>query len=167
MNLSFLNPFIRYARYFTKFEVQKMPIICYDCRIFYLKTGKGILLIDKNEYHLTADTFIFLPPGTRYRFFFGEDVEMLFITLDLTGDFAHMKKPISFATDDDFDPALIFPYSLPEEFSMPCILNSPSLYEPIRKCIDEYLNASPYYREISSSYLKQCLIVHFFKCFLF
>ena len=158
MNLPLLNPFLRYARYYPKFEVQKTPIICYDCRIFYLKTGSGILSIDKKDYEITADTFIFLPMGTRYRFFFGEDVEMLFITLDLTGDFSHNKKPISFTTDESFDKSKVFPYSLPEEFSKPCICNSPALYEPIRKCVDEYLNGSPYYREISSAYLKQCLI---------
>lgn len=160
MELSQINPFIRYARAHQKFVVTKGFSQCYDCRLFYIKSGTGTLFTNNKKYEFSDNTAIYLPARTKYRFSFrhsGQAWSILIFNFDLIDDFSHLKDSLGTADARDFIPERSPAYEFPEAFSQIIMQTVPSLYEPLKDCTTKFLNNSPFCREISSAVLKSCL----------
>ena len=156
-----INPFIRYAKMHTYLKFSKLNSVCYDCRLFYIAHGVGSIVINGKNYPLSGNETLFLPPKTRYRFVFDnvKQVSIFVLNFDLVDSYSNYKKSLTTPTEDNFDESLTLNYPLPEEFSSPIVLkNAFSTRRYIEKCVDLFLQKTPYYLEESSSRVKLALL---------
>lgn len=160
MNLHEVNPFIRYSGLHSFYNQTGQNCICYDCRLFYLDKGDGVLYADGQSYTAADNTLVFLPPGTRYRFAFQEPgaVRIYVLNFDLTDAFYTIPKSLGTAGEDDFMPERMPKYTLPEAFSNVIVRpDSMHLRNRMIKCTEGFLKQAPYYAETASANLKLML----------
>ena len=92
MALHSLNPYIRYARKIQNFKVNKEYRLCYDCRIFYVQSGKGRIITGEECFEMTNDTALYLPGGKKYCLdFSGVDTTVIILNFDLYDTFSHIE----------------------------------------------------------------------------
>lgn len=161
LNLSSLNPFIRFAKEFENIPFHNTPRFCYDCRLFYIREGNCDLEVENQTFSLSNGMILYFPPGTAYRFLQKNTkvrLKMLVFDFDLVSDYAHIKETLGIAKESNFDYKKIIKYDLPNEFSNIIIRIFPHSYEKLKKIINEFLYKDEYYRESSSVIMKSCLI---------
>ena len=161
MNLTQLNPFIRYASAHAALKNATKTSVCYDCRLFYIAQGEGVLTVEGEDYTLSGNEAVFLPALSHYRFSFKETdgVKIYVLNLDLTDQFSDKKRSLGTATEDTFNPAKMLSYELPIEFSEPIFLkNGFGFHRHISKCVDLFLQRPPYYLEEASARTKIALL---------
>ncbi len=161
MQLDTLNPFVRYARTHTYYAPTKKNSICYDCRLFYVAHGEGVLFAGDQEYPVNNNTAIFLPPSSQYRFVFADPmaVSIDVFNFDLVDSFCHYTKSLSTATEENFLPEKVLRYPLPQEFSKVVVQhNAILLRSNVAKCTEVFLEKEPYRRQTASAHLKLALI---------
>ena len=146
MQLSDINPFIRYARaHRVAFRTQKEISICYDCRVFFFDNVSGSVSINQKLYQLHNKSVLFLPPETAYRFniLFKETAKVIVLDFDLTYENAHLENSLGTATEKTFDNTLVPPYSLPSELSQPIMRVVPQLERMLTQCTEYYFYKNP------------------------
>lgn len=161
MKLSDINPHIRYAATHHFFLNKSFDSICYDCRLFFVKDGRGTIVANGTKYSFSNHTTIFLPPGTKYRFYPDKSHHsfiLVVINFDLINDFCHLSKSLGTASEASFDPRQLVTYELPEVFSSVLTKKVSSVAELLDKCSEEFLVQKPLYRETASALLKLCLM---------
>ncbi len=161
MNLMQLNPFIRYASAHSYFSPSKKTSVCYDCRLFYVDQGEGVLTVEGENYTLSGNEAIFLPALCHYRFSFKENVpvKIFILNLDLTDQFSDKKRSLGTATEDTFNPAKTLSYELPVEFAQPIFLkNGFAVHRHVSKCVDLFLQRPTYYVQEASARAKIALL---------
>lgn len=161
MKLCDINPHIRFARYFENTFLSSVFRYCYDCRLFYVTQGSGSLSVGEEIYNFSNNALVFLPPGTRYRFISSNGnapISVMVFDFDLTCAFSYISSSLGTATEDDFDPNRVISEDSPVEFSQIFIRPILSVYDLLKKCIDEFINKGNYYKEISSALLKEALM---------
>jgi AraC-like DNA-binding protein len=161
MKLDTLNPFIRYARAHTFYTPPKNGNVCYDCRLFYISHGDGSLFANGKQYEVGANTVIFLPPKTHYRFAFVEPtaVHIYVLNFDLVDDFSNHTKSLGTATEDTFDETKVLPYNLPEVLANVLVQNNGiQTRNAIAKCVEVFLQKELYRQQTASAHLKLALI---------
>lgn len=161
MNLSDLNPHIRYARiHKVHFNSTEEYRICYDCRIFFAKKAEGYIAIDNAKYNISTGTAIYLPPLTKYKLIFSETADFEFIVLDfdLVNDFSDLKSGLGTATEKNFSKSKVLNYPLPDLLVKPIVKQIPQLLQPLSQCTKNFLLCDLFFRERSSAILKLCLL---------
>ena len=161
MLVSEINPHIRYARAHHNAYVGNKPSYCYDCRLFYIKKGNGTISMQGVKYSFSKNTAIFLPGGSAYELRLEEmdsPNSFLVFNFDLVNDYAHLQQSLGTADQATFSPDKVLRYPLPPEFTAPMIQTAPTIYQPLKKCTDEFLFRSSYFRETASALLKLCLL---------
>ena len=161
MQLSDLNPHIRYARiHKNALGIKGKTSICYDCRLFFFQNISGKIVINGETHEISNNTVVFLPPESRYQFhiLFPENASIIILDFDMTNENAHLVVSLGTATEETFDPTHLPPYSLPEELSKPIVLVLPQLSRMLSQCTDQFLDRNPFFRESSSAVLKLCLL---------
>lgn len=161
MNLSDLNPHIRYASVHHNHKQRDASYtICYDCRMFFAENASGYIKIENEKYNISTGTAIYLPPGTRYKFSFENknNFRMIVLDYDLINDFSHISSVLGTATEKNYCPEKAINYPLPEQLSKPVIKKIPRIQDNLLRCTKEFLNEEPFYRETSSALLKLSLI---------
>ena len=94
MQLSNINPFMRYAE-LQLTVMSSAPLSCsYDYRIFYVLQvdGSGELVLKDKTVKLSAGTLIYLRPCTPY--YFDGKVKVIVINFDMTRNNENLKTPI-------------------------------------------------------------------------
>lgn len=158
MELSKINPHLRYARHHHAVPLIREYSYCYDCRLFYAVEGEGQLEIEGKLYPIAKHHAIYVPRGSRYRTLHKQKFHMMVFDLDPVSDYAHLQDSLQTATEENFDPLRVLPYPLPEELQQPFSRYAPRLYEPLQRCVDEFLMEDPYFRESASALMKYTLI---------
>lgn len=161
MNYLKINPFIRYAGQHTYHYNKRENSVCYDCRLFYIEQGKGTFFANGQTHLISGNEAIFLPPESVYRFSFSNPsaIKIFILNLDLTDEFSAYSKSFSTATEETFDKTLTLKYDLPSEFQTPIVQkNAFSIRENMIKCIDLFLQKTPYYKEDVSALAKLSLL---------
>lgn len=161
MDLTKLNPYIRYAAIHRNFRHKNFDSICYDCRLFFFQEGTGSITVGSSRYSFTSGTVLFFPPGTRYRFYLDKGCSvfsLVVINFDPISDHSTLSASLGTATADNFDPARLMTYSLPSEFSGILCRVLPELDATLCRIPEEFLSAGPLYRETSSALLKLALL---------
>ena len=161
MNLSELNPHIRYARlHYTHLDNRREFSVCYDCRMFFVENGEGYILANGNKYNISNGTAIYLPPHTKYRFSFlkDENFKIIIMDFDLIDDYSHMKESLGTATEDSFTEEKVIKYPLHELLSNPIVKTMPKISATLTQCTENFLLRGNFYRETSSALLKLCLL---------
>jgi len=161
MNLSELNPHIRYARlHYTHLDNRREFSVCYDCRLFFVENGEGYILANGNKYNISNGTAIYLPPQTKYRFSFlkDENFKIIIMDFDLIDNYSHMKESLGTATEDSFTEEKVIKYPLHELLSNPIVKTMPKISATLTQCTENFLLRGNFYRETSSALLKLCLL---------
>lgn len=161
MKISDINPHIRYASTHYNFLNKPFDSICYDCRLFYVKEGKGTVIINNTEYSYCNNTTIYFPPGTKYHFYLDRDcssIIMIVIDFDLINDFYYISKSLGTASEHNYDPSRLVTYELPFEFSSVMTKTISKMSDLLFKCCDEFLEQKMFYKETSSALLKLFLM---------
>lgn len=161
MELCELNPFIRYAR--TQKNInpsRQQESVCYDCRVFYFENISGTIFIGQKQYELEDKTAVYLPPETAYRFrvFLGENARIIVLNFDLTQENEKLNDSLGTASVQNFNPAKVPFYTLPEQLSQPIIKHIPHAEGTLMQCVGNFLQRPPFYRESASAILKLFLL---------
>ena len=112
MQLSDLNPHIRYARiHKNALGIKGKTSICYDCRLFFFQNISGKIVINGETHEISNNTVVFLPPESRYQFhiLFPENASIIILDFDMTNENAHLVVSLGTATEETFDPAHLPP----------------------------------------------------------
>lgn len=161
MQLSDLNPHIRYARIHKGiFTLRKDRSVCYDCRVFYFDNTCGTITIGNEKYDISNKTLIYLPPETHYWFHiqFQSSTTCTVLNFDLTNEHCALQESLGTVSERAFDPALVPSYTLPDELRQPIVQTLPSMEHTLTQCADHFLLQNPLYRERASALLKLVLL---------
>ncbi len=160
MKVSDINPHIRYCKAHLAPTNTVRTSVCYDCRIFYMETAAGHVLINGVKYNFSNGDMVYLPPQTHYRFTFSpcEKFKIAVLDFDLVNDFSDRKESLGTATEESFCPDMVPDYALCAELSEPIIRNMPKLASAISESADGFLKKPLFYRERASAMLKLCLL---------
>ncbi len=160
MQITDLNPFVRYARIHSSYQNRAVRSVCYDCRFFFLESGSGSLTLGGERHELTEGTAIFLPPATKYHFRFqnSDNFRLIVLDFDLTQQNCHLEDSLFTASEDTFRLDRVPPHDAPPELEVPIVRHVPALHATIRQCPTLFLERDLFYREKTSALLKLCLI---------
>ncbi len=161
MELSQLNPHIRYARlHHTHLGNRREFSICYDCRLFFVENADGYVVVNGNKYNISNGTAIYFPPQTKYRFNFKNDegFKIIVMDFDLVSDFSHFKTSLGTATEKSFSEEKLLKYPIHEALAEPIIKSLPQIGTSLTQCTENFLSKGNFYRESSSALLKLCLL---------
>ncbi|MBR7117161.1 MAG: helix-turn-helix domain-containing protein [Clostridia bacterium] len=160
MNLDNLNPYVRYANLHRCYIPPRTNNVCYDCRLFYILFGEGMLVADGCEYTVSADTLIFLPPETHYHFSFvdSDAVNIYTIDFDLVDKFSMLDNSLKTATEENFCKEKIRKYIVPECFSSPIVIHGACVRSYIENSVNGFVHVDQYYRETASANVKLALL---------
>ncbi len=160
MELSRLNPFIRYAKLHLNYCRPKENNVCYDCRLFYILRGDGMLYANGQSYNISQNFVVFLPPGTRYRFEFTSfnEARIYVLNFDLTDDHSDVLHSLGTDVECDFDPSKLITSPFSEEFNDVIVNEELHLQNYIASCVNLFLSKTIYYRHYASAQLKLALI---------
>ena len=160
MDVSELNPFIRYVNIHRFHAKHPYFSICYDCRFFFMENASGSVWINDNEYNISNGDLIYLPPATKYKLNFEteKNLKIIVLNFDLINDFRHLYSSLGTATEqtyiEDYAPC----YEIPSELSQPICKAMPQLKTNLSECVDYYLKKRSFYKEHSSALVKICLL---------
>ena len=157
MNLTELNPFIRFAGEF-EYNSEGISVKAKDCRLFYIIDGSGELIVKKQHLSLKRDTVVYLPSESIYIFKTSGTLKLISLNFDLTYENADPREiyrpvPCDFEIDTCTSDSVDSPfdgYALYE--------NSSEALHELKSILSEFEDSKIYYREISSGMLKRLLL---------
>ena len=155
-----LNPYVRYARAHQNIVRPLEPAVCYDCRLFYFHKASGSFQWEQGEQKMVDGSVIYLPPGSTYTLRLEQispDGAVLVLNFDLVDSFSHLDHSLGTARISGYEQDKILTYETPALGEI-ILQKMPRLYEPLSKCIEEFLTRPPYYRENISAMVKLCLV---------
>lgn len=160
MDISELNPYIRYVNIHRFHHNQPYISICYDCRLFFMENASGRILINGTEYNFSNGDLIYLPPTTKYKFKFEtkENFKVIVLNFDLTNDFRHLSASLGTATEQTYVSNYAPNYEPALELSAPICKSMPHLKTNLIECVDFHLKKRNFYKEHSSALVKICLL---------
>ena len=134
--------------------------MCYDCRLFYFHKASGTFQWDQQSQGLVDGTVIYLPPGSTYILKLEQistDGAVLVLNFDLVDTFSYLDHSLGTARISQHQPEKILTYETPALDEI-IVQKMPRLYEPLNRCIEEFLSRPPYYLENISALVKLCLV---------
>lgn len=160
MDISELNPFIRYVNVHRFHIKQPYFSICYDCRFFFMENASGLICINNTEYNFSNGDLIYLPPATKYKLNFKteKNLKIIVLNFDLINDFRHYFSSLGTANEQNYAPDHAPNYELPAELSQPIFKAMPHLKTNLSECVEYYLKKHNFYKEHSSALVKICLL---------
>jgi len=163
MEISQLNPHIRYVGRHCASPLKSGYSICYDCRLFYITAGSGSVKIKGEQtIKLNKHDVLFFPSHTLYKFFPENEsfFELLVFNFDLTTQYIDKKKSLGTASEDTFDETRVLICDSPESFKKPIILNKMHrVFENMLKAEKEFSLQNPNYTALASAYIKLALVL--------
>ena len=161
MELTNVNPFIRYARLHKEHKYKNEPSVCYDCRLFYVLSGDGEFVINGKNYPVSQGFCAYLPPKSHYFFNFNSEnpIKIYVLNFDLIDAFSYKTKSLNTATERTFKEEKVLRYELPSEFSEPIIQSNAVYIEThVANCVQLFLEQVAYFKHLSSAHLKFALV---------
>jgi len=162
MDIQTWNPFVRYARTEEAIILHgKLQAI--DHRIFYCLSGHGTVQTDSRSYPFTAGTLLYLPAGTGYCFFPGDEPPMFYgANFDFYCGSTHLNTPIPPVSHRHFQTAQILEPEVLRDgglFSGSfCLQNVFQLEDAFAELSREFAAHHLYYDARCSALLKDILI---------
>lgn len=168
MLLKDINPFVRKAITTTLTVNIKSDVFnelqTSDCRLFYILSGTGSMIIEDKVYVLRPGCTILFQSGTRYIWQIDskEGIHYVAINFDYTHNHTHIKKSFHPVHSNLFHKTDILEnivFSDCKELNTPIILNDASPLEARMKLLStEYFLGDDYCDELLSSILKSIII---------
>jgi len=160
MDISNLNPFIRYAVAHKDIRINNvLPSICYDCRLFYFDNVTGTITANK-KYTVENKTAVFLPPESEYFFDinFTKNSSLIIFNFDLTNINCHITHSLSTATKSTYNKEITPPYEHIEHLNSPIVKRIPEIETFLVQCVDNFILKNEFYQESSSALLKLAIL---------
>ena len=161
MHISDINPHIRHAALVTEtFTMRREPSICMDCRLFFFENISGSVRAGGKGYNILNNTAIFFPPETEYELNieFHENAGFYVFNFDLTNIHRELKNGLGTPFKSEFCKNAVPSYELPEGFTEPIFRTLPHIKTILAQCINNFIIKNTFYRELSSSLLKMCIL---------
>lgn len=161
MILNQLNPFIRYGAIHLHYKGNKQCSICYDCRLFYVKSGEGAFVANGQKTPFVENFVFYLPPQTHYRFIFNKKVpiKIYVINFDLNNDFCSKSNCLGTALETTFDKSKVLEYPLPTELSNIIVeQDGCAIGNSVFDAVETFQSKDLYYSQKSSALLKVALL---------
>lgn len=156
MNLSEINPFVRYIEKRNSLMPYKNFVMAYDHRIFYVHNGKINADVAGTTYEINSNKMLIIPPAVNYKLTFSKDVLFVVINFDVLTENT-TACAIEPKTEDKFDYSQIFSSVTCSEF--PCLLScDENAYYLIGEIEKSFISKSLFRNEIVSSLLKLLII---------
>ena len=76
-----LEPYLRYIAT-TDYLPNKFFVKAYDCRFFFVLSGKGVFKTETESYPLSANMLVYYPSGTAYFLSSDPNDPMMFVTVN-------------------------------------------------------------------------------------
>lgn len=127
MELSQINPFVRYANILPSLLNGDSYRKAYDYRMFYVLKGSGTLILEDRCIELRKASLVFMPPETPY--YTRDFMRVISLNFDLDHSQSHRTAALDPAPVQKFDPALIFENNPPAELSQPFVLDDCAFLE--------------------------------------
>ena len=162
MDVFNINPNIRYAREHNNFKGVSYISKCYDCRLFYICSGKGYVMANGKKYAFADNYVLFFPPRTEYRFTidYKETNSVQVLNFDFTDMYCQDTKHLGTPSKEKFDESMVPEYELPREFSQIIVREDFfKINDSLNDCIELFISKPKYYKEIASAVLKKSLLV--------
>ena len=159
MQLSSVNPFMRYAELQATVKSTAPLSASYDYRLFYVLgvDGDGKLVLKDSTVKLREGTIIYLRPNTPY--YFDGKVKVIVINFDMTRDNESLTQPIPPSKNlKTFDKSKVVENTPPSELSDVIILeNAYETLENLQECLRNYTYPSSYSDALTSACIKKVL----------
>ncbi|MBE6576827.1 MAG: AraC family transcriptional regulator [Ruminococcaceae bacterium] len=156
MQLSDINPFMRFAE-LQPSVVSKAPLkYAYDHRIFYVIDGNAKLILENGKYDLDAGTLLYLCSGTPY--YFDGNVKVLVLNFDLTRDCETQKDAMRPKPRHSFKPENILENDVPRELEGYIIARKAFEVEArLQECITNFRFPTAVSDALTSATIKEVL----------
>ncbi len=168
MLLKEIDPFVRQAiigsiSRSTEYDVF-YELRASDCRLFYIISGRGSIIIENEPYDLHAGDAILFQSGTKYiwQTVGNEVLHYISINFDYTHRFSHIRKPFhpvhaDMFSDEDVLESIVFSNStiLNRHILLP---NAQALEAKFRRLVTEYYLGGAFSDELLSTLLKALII---------
>lgn len=155
MDLTELNPFIRYAEIIPSILEGKTFRMAQDWRLFYVLNGNGILHLQNGNHPLSPTVAACLPCGTHY--YFTGKMRVITLNFDLTQQFSQYKTPFPPLQPTPEDFAHIHTTDMPDELRTPYILSIPEEETRLTELVVENRTDTPLAKARMSALLKETL----------
>lgn len=160
MELHYLNPFIRYCRSNNSWRNNSKYSICFDCRLFFIRSGKGVLSVDNENISFSDGAAFFMPAGTVYRFTYSSAEHIYVLDFDLTDEYSYLEESLGTGNPDSCDAKSIKRTRSTDGFAKTkYIEHAESMLTYLERCCDLFLFREPMFRERASALLKLCLLL--------
>ena len=159
MKLGEINPFIRYASEFD-YKVDEVTVKVSDCRLFYIVSGNGEIVIQNQHYNASECTLFYIPAGSTYTIRVPDGFRLISLNFDLTQSHSDKTKVFPPRAADDSDENTVI-FTVVEESilnSHVCREDSSEFAADLKLLIEEMSTERKYFRESASCILKKILI---------
>ena len=156
MQLSDINPFLRFAE-LQPSVMSSAPFHCaFDYRIFYILDGTATFVLPDRTIDLSSGMLLYIRPGTPY--YFEGKVKVIVLNFDMTREKSDEKTPKRPAKEDRFDHELIFENDPPTELDRFIVIKDTfELENKLQECITYYRFPTPYSDATTSGIIKEIL----------
>ena len=155
------NPFVRYAMAIQIFNSTEYSS-SYDCRLFYVLSGKALLHINNEEYNLSANNVLLWPSGCIYKFETEKPLKMIAVNFDYTYSNCNITDSISTVCISDFDKNCTLEnidFDDADVLSKPLIISGAGEFkENIKRIVNVFTKREAYFSERCSALLKDLII---------
>lgn len=161
MDLNIIQPFIRSVSLSPFCWINESPSIAYDARIFYIYSGIGKVVLEKNRtIDISPNDLLVIPPGTYYHFIIVDAPFDLFaVNFDFTRDHCDVENMMNVCFENTFDPNKVLTTPIPEPFTKPIYLkNMKAVRSRLFNMLQEFQFRNSYRWDKMSVILKDILI---------
>ena len=160
MELFEINPHVRYCKTITRPHGASV-VRAYDCRIFYLLSGRCSFTASDSAYLLGENDLLYLPAGIAYSLEYDTSapIELLSVNFDFDQSHRHLQSPLQTQPPQSFveDELIRVPSALP--FLSPiCLKHFSRVQSLLSETEKEIARGSLYAREYASALLRQILL---------
>lgn len=165
-----INPFVRYVQLL---DVAKLPYSYftrpYDCRLWYVYKGSGVLYVGKNTYPISHGMLAIWHPGIRYKLESDKDdsLFLLGVNFDFTQNSNNFSYPIPPDSESQFESKKILETvvinDIPAANNCIILSNTQPVEDMLLKILHEFDTKKIYYPVIISSILRNILFYAFRK----
>ena len=159
-----INPFVRYAQFLTiTSNRQYVNLASYDYRLFFCRSGSGIIIVDGVSYNIKPGCAIMWPPGYKYSLLSGNSsvLDLMGVNFDYTQNFNHLSSPIppekwrSYKTEKIVE---LINFEDLHIFNSPLYLSDvPFLHNYMYNAVAEHISEKKYHHIHNSGQIKTAL----------
>ena len=156
MKIEDINPYLRFAEIQPSILQGNNYRLAYDYRIIYIISGSGSVILKNQEFPISPDSVVLIPPATKY--YFSGILQVIILNFDLFQ--TNSQKKLAIPPDEvlNFKPEFVFESISIDELRYPIVLhNCKNLQNTLNNMVAEYNFKNTYYNAVTSAHLKNVI----------